>query len=75
MNLYKANDITYRIATQNDEATLQRLLSNNVMDSWVNITLRKEPNYFDSDNLMGESMTVVAYKTCLLYTSPSPRDS
>ncbi len=63
MNLYKANDITYRIATQNDEATLQRLLSNNVMDSWVNITLRKEPNYFDSDNLMGESMTVVAYKT------------
>ena len=63
MNVYKANDITYRIATKNDESALKRILSKNVMDSWVNITLRKEPNYFDADDLMGESITVIAHKT------------
>jgi len=63
MNIYKAHDISYRIATKKDEAVLKRLLNKNVMDSWVNITLRKEPNYFDADTLMGESITVIAHKT------------
>ena len=63
MNVYRANEITYRVAVQNDEPSLKRLLGENAMDSWVNITLRKEPNYFDGDHLMGESITVIAYKT------------
>ena len=63
MNVYKAKDIIYRIATANDEPSLKRILSQNGMDSWVNITLRKEPNYFDADHLMGENISVIAYKT------------
>ena len=63
MNVYRANDISYRVANRNDEEALKTLLSKNAMDSWVNITLQKESSYFDSADLMGKSMTVIAYKT------------
>lgn len=62
MNLYRVDDIAYRIATQKDELALKKLLSHNAMSSWVSITLRREPNYFDGDNLMGESMTVIVHQ-------------
>ncbi|MEA3456503.1 MAG: hypothetical protein U9R26_08325 [Campylobacterota bacterium] len=62
MTLYRVDGIAYRVATKLDEPVLKKLLGENSMHSWVNITLRREPNYFDADNLMGESVTVIAHK-------------
>lgn len=59
---YIAHDIIYRVATKDDADSFKSLLNDNEMSSWVNITLRKEPNYFDADNLMGESVSVIAHE-------------
>ena len=58
---YETKGIIYRIAGEQDTPLLQELLRNNAMDSWVEIALEREPNYFDADNLMGESFTVIAH--------------
>ena len=59
---YIVEGIIYRIAQEQDAPLLQELLRHGAMDSWVQIALEREPNYFDADNLMGESITVIAHK-------------
>jgi hypothetical protein len=61
MNSYTVDDITYTIAKESDNEALQQLLNENEMSSWVAISLEKKPDYFASQNLMGESITVIAY--------------
>ena len=62
MQRYRAGEITYAVATREDESAIRSLLETNSMDAWVAITLRREPDYFAAEKLMGESTTVIAYK-------------
>lgn len=50
----------FRKAVAQDDAALRAMLRENVMDSWVALTLEREPSYFAGENLMGESMAVIA---------------
>ncbi len=50
----------YRIATVDDDATLRRMLCENDMPSWVQLSLEREPSYFAGTSLMGSSTTVIA---------------
>jgi len=47
-------------ATIDDDLDLKKLLSQNPMDSWVNISLEREPSYFDGVSLMGDTYTLVS---------------
>ena len=58
---YRVEGIIYRIAQEQDAPLLQELLRDGAMDSWVQIALEREPNYFDAEGLMGESLTVIAH--------------
>ena len=53
----------HRIATAADDKTLQQLLRDNAMPSWVSITTRREPSYFSGAELMGESYTLLTEAT------------
>jgi hypothetical protein len=57
---YRAGNIIYRRAVEQDDAVLRAMLRDNAMDSWVVMSLERDPCYFDADNLMGESATVIA---------------
>jgi len=57
---YRDKNLFYKIATKEDDDSLRELLSDNSMDSWVNLSLEKEPSYFNAQNLMGESYTMIA---------------
>ena len=63
--LYKDKNLVYTMATLDDDNSLRRLLSENSMDSWVNISLEKEPSYFNAQNLMGQSYTMIATDTVI----------
>jgi hypothetical protein len=54
--------LVYRKAVASDDAELRACLRDNVMDSWVRMSLEREPNYFDAQSLMGESMSVIAHE-------------
>ena len=56
----EAGAVAFRHATPADDAMLRRLLRDNVMDSWVRLTLEREPAYFAAEGLMGEGVTVLA---------------
>ncbi len=58
---YHADGIVYRPAVENDDAQLRQLLHDNAMDSWVSMSLEREPSYFAGNNLMGESQVVLAH--------------
>jgi len=58
--VYTDSNLLYRRATKDDDETLKRLLSENSMDSWVNLCLERSPSYFDAQGLMGESYTMIA---------------
>lgn len=60
--IYQASDIIYRIAQAKDDAKLKALLRENDMDSWVQMTLEREPSFFKGENLWGNSMAVIAYQ-------------
>ncbi len=49
-----------RFATPEDEGQLRALLRENPMDSWVSITLEREPSYFRGASLMGASRTFLS---------------
>jgi hypothetical protein len=57
---YRVKDALYRLASEDDDALLRRLLRENAMPSWVSITTEREPSYFDGASLMGRSYTLVA---------------
>jgi hypothetical protein len=61
--IYQDKNLLYKIATKEDDESLRALLRDNSMDSWVNLSLEKEPSYFSAQNLMGESYTMVATDT------------
>ncbi|MDD2830363.1 MAG: hypothetical protein PHW18_12380 [Sulfuricurvum sp.] len=58
---YRIKDTLYRLATPKDDTTLKRLLHENPMKSWVNISTEREPSYFDGASLMGETYALIAH--------------
>ncbi len=60
---YTDRNLLYRNANKDDDEALKKLLSENSMDSWVNLSLERNPSYFDAHGLMGESHTMIAYDT------------
>lgn len=61
MHSYSIDNIVYTIAKKSDNEALQQLLAHNDMSGWIAISLEKKPDYFASQNLMGESVTVIAH--------------
>jgi hypothetical protein len=57
-----AGGIVYRQACQSDDADLRETLRNNPMPSWVTMSLEREPSYFDGEDILGKSFTVMARK-------------
>lgn len=49
-----------RFATTADDSTIKRLLQDNPMDSWVSISLEREPSYFEGVSLMGKTYTLIS---------------
>ena len=52
--------VRYRRAEAEDDASLKALLRENAMDSWVKMTLEREPRYAAGENILGVSTTVIA---------------
>ena len=61
MDRYQAGNVVFRRAAWQDDAALRAMLRENAMDSWVALTLEREPSYFAGESLMGESMAVIAH--------------
>lgn len=55
-----AGGVVYREARDEDDECIRTLLRNNDMDSWVRMSIEREPCFFAGENLLGESMAVVA---------------
>jgi len=51
---------TFRIATRADEGVIKALLHEHPMDSWVSISMEREPSYFQGASLMGETYTLIS---------------
>lgn len=60
--VYRADGVVYRLAGSSDNDSLQALLSDNAMDSWVRLSLERRPDYFAGERLVGESRTVIAHE-------------
>ena len=58
----KLNNTTYRQATKEDDKTLRNILKENIMDSWVQISMEREPSYFEGESLMGKSYSMIVHK-------------
>ena len=58
-----AGGIVYRQARREDDECIRSLLRNNDMDSWVRMSLEREPSFFLGENLMGESVAVLARRS------------
>lgn len=61
MREYRIKNVLYRLAIPEDDAVLKRLLHQNPMESWVNITTEREPSYFAGASLMGETYPLIAH--------------
>jgi len=55
-----AGGVVYRKARREDDQCIRSLLRNNDMDSWVRMSIEREPSFFMGENMMGESMAVLA---------------
>lgn len=55
-------DIIFRRAQREDDADLRHIIRQNEMESWVQLSFEREPDYFSADNLMGESYSVLVSK-------------
>lgn len=62
MDRYSAGSVVFRKAAPQDDTALRAMLRENSMDSWVALTLEREPSYFAGENLMGESTVVIAHR-------------
>jgi len=56
---YPAGDLIFRLATSVDDGKLRAMLRDNQMDSWVQITLEREPDYLAAKNLFGQEITII----------------
>ena len=66
---YNAGGIVYRRARLADDADLRATLRDNAMNSWVALTLEREPSFFEGEGLMGESVAVIARKETPPYSA------
>lgn len=66
---YSAGGIVYRRAEPADDADLRAALRDNAMNSWVSLSLDREPSFFAAENLMGESVAVIARKEIPPYSA------
>ncbi len=57
---FRAGGIIYREARHEDDECIRSLLRNNDMDSWVRMSIEREPSFFLGENVMGQSMAVLA---------------
>jgi hypothetical protein len=57
---YPAGTLVFRLATMADEGKLRTMLRDNHMDSWAQITLEREPEYFAAKNLFGREVAIIA---------------
>lgn len=57
---YRSGGIHYSLATEHEDAVLRSILRENSMDSWVQMTLEREPAYFAGENLMGQDAVILA---------------
>lgn len=58
-----AGGVVYRAARLEDDACIRSLLRNNDMDSWVRMSIEREPSFFKGENILGESMAVLALRS------------
>jgi hypothetical protein len=52
--------IRYQLATETDDAELRALLRNNGMQSWVELSLEREPSFFAGMNKVTEDFAMIA---------------
>jgi hypothetical protein len=57
---FSAAGVTYQKACLDDDRVIRDLLRRNDMDSWVRMSIEREPSFFDGENLVGQSSAVVA---------------
>ena len=57
---YQAGGVIFRKALPGDNEKLKVALRDNALDSWVRLSLEREPSYFDGEALMGKSFAVMA---------------
>ena len=57
---YASGNLVYRLAKKADDEQLRSMLRENEMDSWVQMTLEREPSYFAGDFLLGQDLAVLA---------------
>ena len=60
---FSAGGVTYRRAGPGDDAAIREVLRSNDMESWVRMSIEREPSFFLGENLLGESTTVIAHRT------------
>jgi hypothetical protein len=57
---YSANGVVFRTASLSDDAELRATLRSGSMDSWVQLSLEREPSFFVGEGIVGESVAVIA---------------
>lgn len=57
---FKTGGIIFRKASADDNEKLKAALRDNALDSWVQLSLEREPSYFAGDSLLGSSFAVIA---------------
>ncbi len=60
---FSADGVTYQKAGPADDREIRELLRSNDMDSWVRMSIEREPSFFHGENLAGQSSTVIARKS------------
>lgn len=60
--IYKRHGIAYKIASSEDDDGLRFILQNTPMDGWIQVTFEREPSFFKSDHLFGETIAVIAHQ-------------
>jgi len=59
---YSAGAMVYRRAIKSDDSTLNLILQQTPMTSWVTLSTEHEPSYFASQNMFGNRQTLLAYR-------------
>lgn len=57
---YQSGGVIFRRALPEDNVHLKAALRDNAMESWVRLSLEREPSYFDGEHLMGSSCAAIA---------------
>ena len=60
---FSAAGVTYRQAGLDDDSAIRDLLRRNDMDSWVRMSIEREPSFFHGENVMGQSSAVIARRS------------